>query len=206
MPTINKDQCGIDLMRDGIHAVTVIDAKPQTSRAGNEMIHLRLEDIQTKERCSTNIVFTAKTGRIISAFCAAIDLIMPDEGGEFLLEARFCRGRVLFIDTAIDDSAEFGEQVRVTRYLTRDRAFKLRPELEGLGIPENSPFKLPMVLSGSPTATTQTAPRSKRQGWTDEEFRAEMERRAAAAKASLEEPFNMPEKDDFDMSPPAAAA
>ncbi len=186
-------------MADGLHAVQIVHIDSKISQTGNEYLRCRLEDLFTKERCSYNVVFSDRSAPYVDRFAEAIGGILPAVGTGYLLEPKHCRSRILFVVTKTETSDEFGEQIKVTKLLSRSAAFKLQPDLAQKRIPENPPFYLP-VIAATPMPEVRTSAAHRPESWSQKEFEAEQQRQTNEMHNDLNKPLNMP-PDDIDMNP-----
>src|SRR5258708_20953142 len=130
MPTGTRKQFRSPSFSDGVHVVKIIKAKSKTSEtSGNEMLQLMLEDIVSREQHKLNLVFTKKAGWMVEAAFRSLNLLMPEDlEAEWSCEPRHVLGRIAYVKTEeLGEDERYGPQFKI-KCLTRDQAFKPKPD------------------------------------------------------------------------------
>jgi hypothetical protein len=121
----------------------VAAAKEKTSKAGIEMLILRLL-LPDGRTIQSVLTFCEAARPVISAFCDSADLRKPAEADVAVdLNASHCLGRYVYIVASAETDNQTGAQPKVTRFLTREEALAINPEVARVVLKEQAPLDLP---------------------------------------------------------------
>lgn len=136
-------------VQPGTYLVRVIAAKDRVSSNNNDMIVMRLALPDGSELPCT-ITFTESARKLINAFCASAELVIPDSPDiEIELTATQILHRWLYVTVGIDPHDD-DALPRVVRFLTRSQAILRNPALEQTVV-NQVPIRLPGKRTGGQT-------------------------------------------------------
>jgi hypothetical protein len=126
----------------GVHVVKIIAAKEKLSEAGKDMIVMKLM-VPDGRTIGSVLTFCEAARPVISAFCGSAGLRTPAEADIAVdLTASHCLGRYLYIVVSVETDGQTGTQPKVTRFLTREEALAINPELAKVQLREQQPLEL----------------------------------------------------------------
>jgi hypothetical protein len=141
MPSINKLSPQRSPIGHGVYVAKVIAAKEKISENGSYMLVMKLM-IPDGRTIGSVLTFVPAAQPVINAFCYSADLRKPANPDVAVdLNASHCLGRYLYITVKTDNQP--GTQPKVTRFLTREEALAINPELTKLTLKEQTPLELP---------------------------------------------------------------
>jgi hypothetical protein len=127
----------------GVHIAKVIAAKEKISEAGNDMLILKLM-ISDGRTIGSVLTFVPAAQPVINAFCDSANLRKPAEADVAVdLNACHCLNRYVYVTVSVETDDQTGAQPKVTRFLTREEALAINPELAKITLKEQAPLELP---------------------------------------------------------------
>lgn len=92
---------------------------------------------------SSILTFVLAAQPVINAFCDSADLRKPAEANVAVhLSARDCLGRYVYIVVAIDTDGQTSAASKVTRFLKREEALAINPDLAKVTLREQASVEL----------------------------------------------------------------
>jgi hypothetical protein len=126
----------------GVHVAKIISAKDKLSDAGNEMIVMKLM-IPDGRTIGSVLTFVPAAQPVINAFCDSADLRKPAEADVGVdLFARDCLGRYVYVVVTVETDNRTGVAPKVTRFLKREEALAINPDLAKVPLREQAPLEL----------------------------------------------------------------
>jgi hypothetical protein len=120
----------------------VVSAKEKISDAGNDMIVMRLS-IPDGRTIGSVLTFVPQAQPVINAFCDSAELRKPAQADVAVeLTTRDCLGRYVYIAVTVETDNRTGAAAKVTRFLRREEALLLNPELARVAIRDQVPVEL----------------------------------------------------------------
>jgi hypothetical protein len=134
----------------------VIDCTETVSTNGSEMFKLKLATIPHDRHVYDYLVFTPNASWVIADFCRSGGLDLPDHETDIDLYPNDCIRRVCYAELVHELGRDGKTRLSVKRYIARQEALDLNPDLARVNVPSNAPppKKLQKAVGASVTTTT----------------------------------------------------
>jgi hypothetical protein len=126
----------------GVYVAKIITAKEKISENGNDMLVMKLM-IPDGRSIGSVLTFVPAAQPVINAFCDSAELRKPAEADIAVdLRAADCLNRYVYVTISVETDGQTGAQPKVIRFLTREEALAINPELAKVQLREQAPLEL----------------------------------------------------------------
>jgi hypothetical protein len=167
MPTFrSSNSSGSGLLPPNAYILQCINCTETVSSKGSQMFKLQLTTIGTvpNDRWVYDfLVFHPNSDWVIQDFCRSAGLEVPIQEADIGLKPDDCILRVCYAKLVHERGRDGKTRLAVERYITRQEAIKLNPDLAGIALPKNAPAakKLRPVSPTGDTPPSVPAPARK---------------------------------------------
>jgi hypothetical protein len=131
----------------GTYIVKIVKAREKVSEKGNDVILMTLA-LPDSRTITAAITFVDSAKPVINAFVSSCGLTAPSEPGISVdLPANILVGRFCYITVSTETDDLGGVYSKVVRYLSRQEALAVNPDLAKIQLREQPPIQLPPATS-----------------------------------------------------------
>src|ERR1700756_1535952 len=145
-----------NLLPAGIYMLQVINCSETVSTNGSDMFRLKLTTIPHDRYIYDFLVFNPNSFWVISDFCRSGGLELPAQETDLDIYPNDCMLRVCHAELVHELGRDDKTRLSVKRYIARQEALDLNPDLARIKVPSNAPppKKLQKVVGSFAVTTT----------------------------------------------------